>query len=1544
MEDEGEKSITFQRGIVYYRRLIGENLFGTQKQVVQQKSSIYSVMSFCFYYFLAITVIINRSEIRTQFSVNSALRQVLEETPFVTSPRSTFADVSTVDEAIQWLEYALLPLLCQGEACTEPECKSRGLPFSLQSFNRVLPPTWEDASKGVSGGDNAHVRVTLRKMKTLDSPFDSVGEKFMEFVPKTWQGFKLNDPTWTMNSTEANPADQVDPIIGTYLYKGKPSNFIPKNDNSTSPPAVGEILDLKWEYCGSTCGYGQKGGYVLDIALTTTESMRNIVKAQFRDAPYLANPEEVYDTITREQMVYFYKPGDDSAGKPTGEWHGFVPVFESKKIFDTEVTFLAIELWSYNANYQTFSHIRIPFEWNAGGLLDSKKIQVDTITLERSDAMVNGVPTEVYEIVYLFLTMWQFLSLCYRSYRMGMEYFVSDIWTWIDLASAFASFTSIFFFWDYLDDGRQYTEQQKIPREWGPEWGTTPGHSQGMHGVFESRLDKFRVYYRVSAFAVLLIGIRIIKVLGNTFSRVKLLQYTLWMSTPPIFWYFMYMSVLFFGFANFGQLNFAMTSGDFRTFHSTTVTCFSMFLGNIDAIASTRGHPLSFVFTLSFMFAFFFISVQMFNSIINYAYNTSREEMEPQFARERLDAKARQQLNANKPSMAARIREWIQMFRRRRGARIVETAKKDDRPKAIGPSLDGVKESVREKVETALRIEKEKAGKSDSIADIGIFIFFATCYYYFLNGNLTVPQAYQMSSTVNSAVFSAAYSGRRVDGVFEPVAYKAAINMDEIDSWLTRALPSQIFESEGRTAPKEINTPLPFDPMDPSLTIQPQDNYCFSGWNCLLSKGSLKQMEEEQAALVADEATENTGVGDMLRITVRKMAMVPNDDEVSSHLVPMRANCSSTGQFLLAYETTDDKWAENAACGCNYREPSAKFSGGYECMYPLDREVFTKSMDCWRREYAFSLETQSVVFEFVTFNANYDMMAYTFGEILVSPAGTVSAELETSAFVMRSSLQQMAELLVFLAGYTVCLFYYTYQQFMRFKTELLKKLSLTRATVFQILPTCAYEYLKDDPFNILDLISIQLSLQSLLQFFLFLNITTGLTGEFAFANEVQTGTWAELLNTMGGIRNQNKVYKRISAANIVIIFARVLKFFREQPRMTNLSATLTSAAADTVFFVVMLLVVMFGFVMFCHVSFGPQLDRLSTVYESFNYCFGMIIGDYNFAELNAVDSLMAHFFFFFFLIIFQCVFLNIFFAIIDCFFVNTSPPPANVKALLKPYFGNLPLLRYIQWDDDVHMETTGKEANKKQPPSRTDASKNARQKIDALQNDARKKGETDIPVDAKDFLELGLDAEEKFEEVMVWARDEARKYIDVFTKLKDERQNYANINAFIEKKKRDLQTQVRVEEGRAKDVERKMKYSLQLYEASAYKDLDTVSRYMLLLEHKIKRAGTKKMRLNKEMDYMRRQAELLQYTEAELDERQRNAEYAQPDDSNQMNGEDRGVDDGEGGHGQLVSADVQANVVEEVEPDGILTKDQSTTRQEQRKEFLRTYETNERNS
>merc|ERR1719486_1472414 len=64
-----------------------------------------------------------------------------------------------------------------------------------------------------------------------------------------------------------------------------------------------------------------------------------------------------------------------------------------------------------------------------------------------------------------------------------------------------------------------------------------------------------------------------------------------------------------------------------------------------------------------------------------------------------------------------------------------------------------------------------------------------------------------------------------------------------------------------------------------------------------------------------------------------------------------------------------------------------------------------------------------------------------------------------------------------------------------------------------------------------------------------------------------------------------------------------------------------------------------------------------------------------------------------------------------------------------------------------------------------------------------------------------------------------------------------------------------------KDAERKMKYALQLHEKSAMQDLDTVSRYMLLLEHKIQRKSLKRMRMVKEKEFLKTQAELLQYTE-----------------------------------------------------------------------------------
>merc|ERR1719359_2091310 len=115
---------------------------------------------------------------------------------------------------------------------------------------------------------------------------------------------------------------------------------------------------------------------------------------------------------------------------------------------------------------------------------------------------------------------------------------------------------------------------------------------------------------------------------------------------------------------NFGQVNFAMESDAFRNLHSTLITCFSMFMGKVDAIDTVSpNNIMRTVYFVLFMMFFFFVSVQMFNSIINYSYNMSREVMEPEFHREKLEAKARALQNKNRPSTLQRM---LGMFVKRR--------------------------------------------------------------------------------------------------------------------------------------------------------------------------------------------------------------------------------------------------------------------------------------------------------------------------------------------------------------------------------------------------------------------------------------------------------------------------------------------------------------------------------------------------------------------------------------------------------------------------------------------------------------------------------------------------------------------------------------------------------------------------------------------------------------------------------------------------------------------------------------------------------------
>jgi len=684
---------------------------------------------------------------------------------------------------------------------------------------------------------------------------------------------------------------------------------------------------------------------------------------------------------------------------------------------------------------------------------------------------------------------------------------------------------------------------------------------------------------------------------------------------------------------------------------------------------------------------------------------------------------------------------------------------------------------------------------------------------------------------------------QQVDGEFTPIQLYDIRTMDELDLWLTRGLPDTIFRSAGSAMANETNT-------DFSGTVEPvipHENYCLGGWSCLLMRD-----------------------GTLMRLTQRKVPMTINTNAQGAALVPYRINdyIASANIVDTSIETSDDLWMQSVE-GCAFRvQDFGGFSnlGGYECMLASTKAGFEDQMKQWRSSYALSLESQIITIEFIVYNGNVDMLTHTRVELKVAPSGMVTPSVQSFALRFVSLTEGEGSVaLIPLIIYSLMVIYYTYQEVNAIYLEFIKQSAnnpgdAEAKIIFDVIKT-RYE----DPYNVSDISSIVLSLTSLI---LFVRVTLQTN---RFDTVIEENPFPDFITYVYGITDSQALYIRLSSINVIVIFFRFVKLFRENPRMNKLSATLALARPDIAWFLVMLFVTLIGFVTFGHVSFGAKLKGLSTPVESFRYCFVMIIGEFAYWELEAIDPLMSYVFFFCFIIIFNCMFVNIFFAIIDSFFVTATPPALNLRTYLKPYLG---CVWCIQWDHDIAMEKiAGHDEDKNKPPSRSDAARNANDEIQSMwdlfhkqEPDDRKKIDCKMIGD-KSICDTKSDP--RFKEVEAWARDEARKYRERLERLREHRNSHIRTEHDKDNEERKLRQELEQEADKKNRSERQMRYQLQIHEKSAQADLATVAQYTLLLEHKIARKSQKMLRLQKEMDFMQREMMLLSYTEEEIEEYQR---------------------------------------------------------------------------
>merc|ERR1719446_538507 len=119
------------------------------------------------------------------------------------------------------------------------------------------------------------------------------------------------------------------------------------------------------------------------------------------------------------------------------------------------------------------------------------------------------------------------------------------------------------------------------------------------------------------------------------------------------------------------------------------------------------------------------------------------------------------------------------------------------------------------------------------------------------------------------------------------------------------------------------------------------------------------------------------------------------------------------------------------------------------------------------------------------------------------------------------------------------------------------------------------------------------------------------------------------------------------SATVFICVVKSLKFFALQKDLMLLQMTLGQAFKDLIVFVAMTIILFVGFVVMGLNIFGMQAPSYNTILNTLGTLFLILLGEFDYAEMNAVSRFWAIIFFIIFVLFMFFVVLNIFLAILN---------------------------------------------------------------------------------------------------------------------------------------------------------------------------------------------------------------------------------------------------------------------------------------------------------
>eukprot|EP01112_Ceratiomyxa_fruticulosa_P020802 TRINITY_DN718_c0_g1_i4.p1 TRINITY_DN718_c0_g1~~TRINITY_DN718_c0_g1_i4.p1 ORF type:complete len:821 (-),score=167.58 TRINITY_DN718_c0_g1_i4:307-2769(-) len=126
-----------------------------------------------------------------------------------------------------------------------------------------------------------------------------------------------------------------------------------------------------------------------------------------------------------------------------------------------------------------------------------------------------------------------------------------------------------------------------------------------------------------------------------------------------------------------------------------------------------------------------------------------------------------------------------------------------------------------------------------------------------------------------------------------------------------------------------------------------------------------------------------------------------------------------------------------------------------------------------------------------------------------------------------------------------------------------------------------------------------------------------------------------------------EIERNISATNAFICWFRLFKYVRINKRLSQLTDTLSNAAADIVIFMCIFFIVFFGYAQAGWMLFSVDIDNFRTLVRSMYTLLRQILGDFDFDSMEQSSIVLGPLFFFSFSILVLFILMNMFLAIIN---------------------------------------------------------------------------------------------------------------------------------------------------------------------------------------------------------------------------------------------------------------------------------------------------------